>query len=126
MKFSKFVVSSLVTVSMLALAGCGTARLVTRQPGRGGVIAIESQESSADRGKAEGIMRETCRGKRFEITEEGEVVTGVLTTKKGEDNKVSSGYTPGPYYGGGSYKIKNIVKETSNVTEWRIQFRCIE
>src|SRR5262245_45030584 len=70
-------------ISLGMLAGCATARNVSMQPGKGGVVAVQPANDPEARTKAEDIMRSTCQGKRWEIVEEGEQVVGSRTNGSG-------------------------------------------
>ena len=57
-----------ISVGFLILAllvGCATARTVSMQPGKGGVVAVHPAQDPEARAKAEEIMRNTCHGKNL-------------------------------------------------------------
>ncbi len=98
---------------LLILAGCATARVVSSQPGKGGVIAVNPPNDADARSKAEELMRANCHGKKFEIVEEGEAVIG--TTSYGHENTSLSK----------SSLFSSTSQETENKTEWRMSYRCL-
>jgi hypothetical protein len=101
-------------LALLALLGaCATARVVTVQPGRGGVIAIAPANDPEARQKADVIMKQNCGEKKVEIVEEGEAVVGQTISNSSTGN-VAGGSI---YSSGTSY--------ASNQTEWRITYKCL-
>lgn len=64
-------------ICITSLWGCATARVVTVQPKKGGVIAVMPAQDLEAREKANALMAGNCGAGKYEITEEGEVVVGV-------------------------------------------------
>ncbi|HVK78885.1 MAG TPA: hypothetical protein VM734_36550 [Kofleriaceae bacterium] len=116
------------------LAGCGSARVVTRNQ-YGGVIALQG-----DRGKAmeqaHKEMSAHCGPSNYQITQEGEEVIGQDTfhnsdTSYGEDTAYGEGTTTsgnssatagGSSTRGGS--STSATTSTRNAVEWRVHYQC--
>ena len=94
------------------------ARVVSRQPGNGGVITIQQgfDGGSNARLEADAMMRQNCNGP-FDITEESEVVVGQRGTQNTESRKEQD-YFYGPQ------KRTRTTTESRDVTEWRISYKC--
>lgn len=114
-------ISFLCAVSALAFTtGCATTRVVSKQPRKGGVIALQKGlwgEEDA-RAKMESMMRSNCGGS-YTITDESEVVVGQVSRTKGsEKEKKKNGFV--------SYSAteSNSTTETENKTEWRVTYTC--
>lgn len=116
MKFS----FAIILASVVAMAGCATTRVVSKQPRKGGVIALQAGlwgEEEA-RAKMESMMRSNCGG-QYEITDESEVVVGQVSRTKGsEKGNKKNGFVS---Y---SEKQSESTTETNNKTEWRITYAC--
>lgn len=103
----------LITISMIS---CSTVRVVKKRPGQGGILALqngfigESAES-----KAEKIMKSSCSGKGYLVTEEGEAVVGSRTSmtkkNKGAADKLFA-----------EQEVSE--SETEDKTEWRLTYKC--
>ncbi len=98
----------------IALSGCATARLVSQQPGKGGVIAVIPTGNAEARQKAQVIMDANCGSKKSEITEEGEVVIGTTSNSSGNTS----------LYGKKSIGTSTTTNTTQQ-TEWRLTYKCI-
>jgi hypothetical protein len=96
-------VRSLVLLSVLALTGCMSARVVSRDP-TGGVVAIPENSNSWPtryHDQAIALIKQDCPD--YAIVREEEVVTGTVTTdRESTDTRT---------------------RETQNRTEWRITYR---
>ena len=105
----------LFALSALAvlLVGCASARMVSMQPAKGGVIAVLPSGSVEARQKATVMMQNNCGSKKVEITEEGEAVIGHTST--GSANTSLTGHLLGT----------NTNSDTTQKTEWRITYKCI-
>lgn len=106
--------------TVVVTVGCATTRVVSKQPRKGGVIALQKGLWGEDeaRAKMESTMRSNCGG-QYEITDESEVVVGQVSRTKGsEQGKQKNGYV--------SYSTKQSesTTETNNKTEWRITYAC--
>jgi len=116
MKISFAIIFALV----VAMAGCATTRVVSKQPRKGGVIALQKGlwgEEEA-RAKMESMMRSNCGG-QYEITDESEVVVGQVSRTKGsEQGKQKNGFVS---Y---SEKESESITETDNKIEWRVTYAC--
>lgn len=103
----------LIAIVSFILVSCTTVRVVSKQPGKGGVVAVHQGLIGGDANvMAKGIMKENCGGKRVEVLEEGESVIG--TTSKTDTKKVDSVFTD-----------STSSTDTTNKTEWRIKYKCI-
>ncbi len=102
--------------ALVFILSCAHVRTVKVQPGEGGEIAVFPQNDLEARGKAQTLMADNCRPKKFKIVEEGEVVTGQSTQQQAQVNP--NKYTGGATASGSTY--------TTNTTEWRIKYRCVE
>ncbi|MBI3535162.1 MAG: hypothetical protein HY072_06725 [Deltaproteobacteria bacterium] len=109
---SKYIVSMSLLVAFV-LGGCATARTVSMQPGKGGVVSLNPPQNPEARAKAEELMRSNCHGKKFEIVEEGEAVIGQEVYGK-QDTSL-----------GKSSIWSTSSSTTENKTEWRITYKCI-
>lgn len=118
-----------VGIGALIISGCATARVVTKYPNKGGVIAIPSEGDSKSRGKAEEIMRANCGSAGFEVLEEGEAVVGskATTESKMTSELVSTkkskilGVTFTHSTGGDN---TSSTTTTQQETEWRLTYSC--
>ncbi len=108
-------------VCLAVLGGCATARMVESEPEVGGVVTIAPQGNEEARQKAEALMRQTCAGKTYKIVKEGEVVVGSRTEAKQNETPKEDKNLFGK-------KTKSVETSsstsTSNVTEWRLTFKC--
>jgi hypothetical protein len=97
---------------------CATVRVVKSQPGKGGELAVkdgfigEPASVIADR-----TMSANC-SRGYVVTEEGEHVVGSTSRTSGSEESKGSVVS--------SKSSKSISSETStsDVTEWRIKFKC--
>ena len=105
-----------VCVAFAALVGCATARVVTVQPKKGGVIGIHNGLGGDARVKAEELMRANCMGP-FEITEEGEVVTGSVSSGSAQTSEPTK---KGKY----TTSTTSTSTSTQDTTEWRLTYKC--
>jgi hypothetical protein len=89
------------------------ARVVKKQNGKGGVIAIEQgfDNGANAREEARQAMAQNCNG-QYDITEEGEVVVGKVSSQRKEE-KTSWGV-----------KGEETVSDESDKKEWRITYAC--
>lgn len=112
---------AVISASLIVFAtGCATTRVVSKQPKKGGVIALQKGLWGEDeaRAKMESMMRSNCGGK-YEITDESEVVVGQVSRTQGsERGKKKNGIV--------SYSASESqsTTETDNKTEWRITYAC--
>lgn len=121
MKFLANIIKSLVGLSLISSCAHmfeSHARVVKKQPGMGGVVAIlqGADGGSNARMEANSFMNQNCRG-QFEIIEEGEVVVGQQgsqRTNAHNDRDIFNRKTIN----------SNTYSHTSNVTEWRITYKC--
>jgi hypothetical protein len=101
---------TLLGTLVLALAACGTARLISRDQ-TGGVIALDG-----DRGKAmeqaSQMMTANCNGP-YNIVSEGEQVIGTDTSQEQQTYVTKDGRM-----------INSGDKSTRNATEWRVKYAC--
>src|SRR4051794_23466036 len=111
------------------LVGCTTARVVTKYPGKGGVIAIKPQDSEEARHKAEALMRQNCNGGAYTITKEGEEVVGSKTqtdirsqTEPTKTRKSKVLGLPVTVTEGGTRASES--STTHHETEWRLAYEC--
>jgi hypothetical protein len=94
----------------VALAACGTARLVSRDQ-FGGVIALDGDRQKAME-EAQRMMADNCRGP-YSIVSEGEKVVGSETSHTDESYVTKDG------------RVVNQGGETTRqATEWRVQYQC--
>jgi hypothetical protein len=100
------------------LMGCATARNVQTKPGKGGVVAVHQGLWGDARAEADNIMRTTCKGKPFEIVEEGETVIGSTTTA----NTKREGEHEGLF--GKEAESERTTAQTMDKTEWRVKYVC--
>ena len=101
---------TILGVALVAMAGCGAARLITRDQ-YGGVIALDGDRQKAME-DASKMMAANCGGP-YTIVSEGEQVVGSDTTHTDQT------YTPK------DGKVVNQGGEsTRNVTEWRVRYQC--
>ena len=110
----------IIIAAVFAMVGCATTRVVSKQPKKGGVIALQKGLWGEDdaRAKMESMMRSNCGG-QYEITDGSEVVVGQVSRTKGsEQGKQKNGFV--------SYSAKQSesTTETDNKTEWRITYAC--
>jgi hypothetical protein len=95
----------------VVVAGCGTARVVQRNPS-GGVVALQGDRNLALQ-KAHQQMAGHCGPGAYRILQEGEEVVGSETQGKENTAATKEGGT-----------VTRTGSETRNVTEWRIQYEC--
>ncbi|MGZ3699775.1 MAG: hypothetical protein ACXWP5_16775 [Bdellovibrionota bacterium] len=114
--FSRIVVGF---AALSIIIGCATARTVSVQPGKGGVVAVNPPQDPEARQKAEMIMGQTCNGKKWEIVEEGETVIGQST--RGDTGTSYNNNRNAPIL----FSSTSSSSETVNKTEWRINYKCI-
>ena len=122
-KFSPAILSLLA----FSLSGCATARVVTKQPGTGGVIAVSSESNSSAREKAGDLMNENCGSGGYKIIEEGEAVVGsksIHHQHEYQDATTKTSMFGGALkaYSGGNDRSSQ--SETNQKTEWRITYKC--
>lgn len=115
-------IRSVVLLSVLALTGCTSARVVSRD-GTGGVVAIPENSNSWPtryRAQAMALIKKDCPD--AVIVREEEVVTGTVTTDR---DSTDSHTAPGllPLSGTTTKTDTTHTKETHNQTEWRITYR---
>ncbi len=131
--------SAVLTMMLLWLSGCqtvpyqGEAHDVKKKPHDAGIVAIPINYRDEDRSKATDHMTQNCAPNPFEVTEEGEVVTGQVTNAKvSETNRDRSEHQIGSLFGtaimsgdkGG--KDSSTSSVTSNTKEWQISYRCLK
>jgi hypothetical protein len=79
------IILGMVFSMFLVLTACQTrpyqpyARDVKRRPGKGGIVALNQTHRPEDRALADQMMGSNCNGKKVNVLEEGEVVTGEKT-----------------------------------------------
>lgn len=98
----------LLVLAVCALAGCGTARVVSRDPD-GGVVAIPENSNSwpcCYRNRALELIKEDCPH-GYVIAREGEVPVGTMTSEHGSADS-------------GTH-----VTTTETRTEYRIEYRKV-
>ena len=98
-------------VTAVVLFGCATARVVTQQPGKGGVISYP-QGHEESRMKAMELAKRNCKGHEVDITEEGEVVIGQSSSGSSNTGKGHFGLST------------NASSSTTQMTEWRMTYVC--
>ncbi len=103
-------IAFLITLSVLV--SCASARVVTVEPGQGGIIAVNPKDSSDAREKAVALMSENCRGK-YKIVKEGEEVVG--QTSQSQTTAGRSLFNKAAL---------NTSSNSTNKTEWRITYKC--
>ena len=101
----------LLVATAFVLFGCATARVVTQQPGKGGVISYP-QGHEESRMKTMEMAKRNCKGHEVDITEEGEVVVGQSTSGSSNTGKATFGLST------------NASSSTTQVTEWRMTYVC--
>lgn len=126
MKTPACLVTTLIAIS---LVGCATARVVTKYPNKGGVIAIPREDDSKSREKAEEMMRATCGGRGYQILKEGEAVVGSKATTETNVKRTPQKTEKKKFLGlefeettGGDNASSTTT--TRNETEWRITYKC--
>jgi hypothetical protein len=82
------------------------------------VVAIHNGIFGDARAKADDIMRSTCKGKPWEIVEEGETVVGSTTTASTRTEKAHKGLF------GKVPETEKTTSETNDKTEWRLKYVC--
>lgn len=109
----------LALLSLCSLAfSCATVRVVKSQPGKGGELAVkdgfigEPASAIADR-----TMGTNC-SRGYIVTEEGEHVVGSTSRTSGSED------TKGSALSSKSNKTLSSETSTSDVTEWRIKYKC--
>jgi hypothetical protein len=101
----------LLIASLAALAaGCGAARLVSRNP-TGGIFALEGDRNKAME-DAQQQMAAHCRGP-YTIVAEGENVVGTDTAQSNETYVTRDGTV-----------VNQGGQSTRQATEWRVQYVC--
>jgi hypothetical protein len=118
-------VRSLVLLSVLALTGCTSARVVSRDP-TGGVVAIPENSNSWPsryRDQAIALIKQDCPD--YAIVREEEVVTGTVTTDRDSTDTRTRDLAPKAWPLGGTATSTDVThtRETQNRTEWRITYR---
>lgn len=99
-----------LVLATAALVGCATARVVSVQPGEGGIVAVSPAQSAEARQKAQAIMERNCGSRRVKIVSEDEAVVGQQTYVSGSD-----------YRRAGTFSAAS---QTQDQTEWRIRYKC--
>ena len=103
---------------ILALAACGSARVIQRTQ-QGGVIELQG-----DRGKAmeqaNGEMASHCGPNNYTIVQEGEEAIGTDTYSRQDTN--SGGTSNGRSYQEGSTTQGQ--QSTRTATAWRVHYQC--
>lgn len=118
--------ASLCAFFLLTLSACATARVVEVYPGKGGVISLSPPQSPEAREKAKALMSDGCQGKKSTIVKEGEVVVGQKSEGEEEstqEDKRSTNLFTGKTSSKPMGKTRSS-STTSNLTEWRITYRC--
>lgn len=94
------------------------ARVVKRQHGVGGIIAVpQGMDGGANaRREAENYMRQNCPGS-YDIVEEGEVVVGQQGSQRTDSHKDRDIF---------NRKISSSQTQSQSVdiTEWRMTYKC--
>ena len=92
------------------------ARVVKKQPGKGGVLAIPNgfDGGANARIEAENMMSANCSGK-YEITEEGETVVGQKGTATQSTRENQGGFFT---------STSQVDTSTRDLTEWRLTYKC--
>ena len=108
---SGFPILLVAGAAVLATAGCGSARLVSRNQ-TGGVIALQGDRQKAME-QAHQEMSAHCGPGAYRIVEEGEHVVGSETQAADETYATKEGTVVTQ---GGS--------QTKNVIEWRMKYEC--
>ena len=101
------------TTLLLALAACGTARIIQMTP-TGGIIELQGDHSKAME-QATNTMNQKCGRSSFIIDKDGEepVSADPITTENQQDQSRSGGVATGPD-----------PDAARPATAWRIHFRC--
>jgi hypothetical protein len=121
--------SKTLILSFLAffLFGCGTTRVVSKAPGRGGIVALSTNYNASTREKADALMKENCGSKNVVIVEELEAEIGSTTkvTKSAPTpattKKTSFLGIPVTHTEGG---VQSEEHRTVKEMEWRIRYEC--
>jgi hypothetical protein len=118
-------VRSLVLLSLVALTGCETARVVTKDP-HGGVVAIPENSNAWPfyyHDKALALIKKDCPD--YVIVGEEEVVTGKVTTNRDSTATRDQDLTPKDSRFGATVTTTDTAHttETRNRTEYRIYYR---
>ena len=121
MKIYRYVISGIAFFSMMSSCSHlfqSHARVVKKQPNRGGVIAIsQGMDGGANaRMEANSLMTQNCNG-QFEVTEESEVVVGQQGSQRTDSYKDKDIFDR-------DTKSSSTYSNTSDVTEWRITYKC--
>lgn len=125
--------SGIVIAGFLAVFAtqCASARVVTTQAGRGGVVALPSTYMGAadpqkERAAGEALMAKNCAPNEYKIVEEGEALAGYFSNTQGRINtqETTMGVGPGMSqtqgYGYGSAQTYSTPRY-----EWRIRYECV-
>jgi hypothetical protein len=118
-------VRSLVLLSLMALAGCETAHVVSKDA-YGGVVAIPQKSNSwpfYHYDKALALIKKECPD--YEILSEGQVVTGQMTTNRDSTETQNRDLTPKGSRWGATATTTDTTQTTEvrNRTEYRITYR---
>lgn len=125
--FGSRVLLLVLPLAIFGITGCNAARCVHVDPD-GGIVAIPSNTNSwpyYHRDKAEALIRQKCPT-GFEIVSETEVVTGQTSQT---DSQTDTQQAPALAVGGlavplgQSQQNTQQTTRTTDVTEWRIQYR---
>ena len=106
----------IIVPSLLGSISCSQmfqshARVVKKQPSRGGIIAISMGMDGGQNARleAQDMMSANCRG-RYNVVEESEVVVG---TREHSDTHYSK-----------HYPSRSTSSTSSDLTEWRLTYEC--
>jgi hypothetical protein len=125
--------SGIVIVGFLAVCTihCASARVVTIQAGRGGVVALPpSSVGGADpqneRAAGEALMAKNCAPNAYKIIEEGEALAGYYSNTQGRMNthETTMGVGPGMSQTQG-YGYGSAQTYSTPTYEWRIRYECV-
>ena len=106
------------------------ARPVSVKPKKEGTIALKAKFRQEDRAMAESMMSKNCPNGKFEVIEEGEVVTGTKTNSNTSYNQGKRSTSVGSFMGlpivsGARGPGQSGSSSTHNTKEWQIKYKCL-
>ena len=101
---------TILGIALVAFAGCGTARLISRDQ-YGGVIALDGDRNKAME-DGNRLMTDNCRGP-YTVVSEGEEVIGTDTAHRDDTYVTKDGRV-----------VNKGGESTRQATEWRVKYQC--
>ncbi len=101
------------------------AKNVELEPSKGGIVMIAPSEDAVAHQLGEALMKRNCGNKTYQIVKEGDTKVG--TAQKGSTQQKGQSVTGFFTSALGVSSNANTTSEsaTTDITEWRISYKCI-